>query len=183
PCPPGVDPDADPTRIICQRPYRGEGSPELYRVASSYPAGDRPGEELTDLAPGRRPPTKSAILLTDEQIDEIAAMPIAVRQPIEFRAGNVEVTIPAGTVLLPSDTFLTAMLMASVGDRHFHSVFPSPPTETLNLSPYLVCHGLTDRLIHGPVSEIVGQRLVELSPSPLSLITGDYVYIETTETL
>src|SRR5690606_32537735 len=114
----------DPTRIICQRPYRGEGGPELYQAAASRTDG--PGEALAEAGPGQRPPSQPAILLTDEQIDEISAMPIAVHQPIEFRAGRVEVTIPAGTVLLPSDTFLTAMLMASLGDRPFHFVIPSP---------------------------------------------------------
>src|SRR5690606_18110909 len=53
PCPPGVSPDQDPTRIICQRPYDPEQGPAFYRqyVTRGDDAGVSVGQQRQGGAP------------------------------------------------------------------------------------------------------------------------------------
>jgi hypothetical protein len=68
PCPPGVSAADDPTRIICQRPYQPEQGPDFYRpLAGGRPAG------VVAASGAARPPTRSILPLTDEEIEQVAA--------------------------------------------------------------------------------------------------------------
>ncbi|HLU24074.1 MAG TPA: DUF2723 domain-containing protein, partial [Longimicrobiales bacterium] len=184
PCPPGVDPDADPTRIICQRPYRGEGSPELYPMAASPAIGDRSGQELTDLAPGQRPPTRSVFQLTDEQIDEIAAtLPFVTRDPLAFRAGAIESTIPAGTIMIPADIFMTAIITAAVDDRPIYFASTTSAYEKLNLWDFLIRQGVAFKLNNGPVEEDPERGIVRIPESPLTPALGQHIDLPRTDAL
>ncbi len=81
PCPEGTDPGADPTRIVCQRPYTPEGSPgaeyagpaeaEAVRVAGKVPL-------LMDSP--IRPPTRSILPLDDATIDQVARTMVPLRE-------------------------------------------------------------------------------------------------------
>lgn len=161
PCPAGVDPDAQPTRIACQRPY--ENGPSLYA-------------ELT------RPPKDSIIQLTDEQIDEIATTAFVTDDALLLRAGRLRTTVPRGTLFTPQDTFITAILVAALGDRPIHFVIPSPALANLNLAEFVIRTGLSVRLSNGPVDPD-GDRVVAVPPNGLSAVTGSYVDLVATDKL
>ncbi|MCJ7628054.1 MAG: DUF2723 domain-containing protein, partial [Longimicrobiales bacterium] len=81
PCPAGTDPGADPTRIVCQRPYTPEGSPgaeyggpadaEVIRAAGKVPL-------LMD-GPVRHP-TRSILALDDATIEQVAQTLVPLRE-------------------------------------------------------------------------------------------------------
>src|SRR5690606_23656197 len=117
PCEGDLSADRDPTRIICQRPFVPEQGAGLYEVADPS-VGDRPGQAALQLAPGRRPPTRSIIQLADEQIDQIAGTgPFLTQEAHTFAAGGIESTIPRGTIMIPADIFLGFIITAAIEDR------------------------------------------------------------------
>jgi hypothetical protein len=163
PCPPGVDPEATPTRIVCQRPYVAEGN-----VAVTDPV---------------RPPGDSVLPLTDRQIDEVVGSITRLDRPALVQLGAIRTSIPAGTDLTPSDTFITAMLAANLGKRPVHFIVPSPPLAKLNLMDFTVRHGLTFRLEDGPVRSGPGTGVVEIPGNPAPYTLGRYVDLDGTEPL
>jgi hypothetical protein len=163
PCPPGVDPATAPTRIVCQRPYVAAAG-----VPFAAPA---------------RPPGDSVLPLTDAQIEEVSVTITRLDRPAVASLGEIRTTIPAGTELTPSDTFITAMLAANLGRRPVHFVAPSPALATLNLSDFAVRQGLTFRLENGPVAAGPGAPVVELPGNPGPYTLGRYVDLPTTVAL
>jgi hypothetical protein len=161
PCPPGIDPEASPDVITCQRAFRADRMP----VALAQAGLDR----------NAAPPEDSILPLGDEQIERIAAAPIFARQPLRLAAGRLRTTIPAGTVLQPSDTFVAAILQSSLGRRPIHFMTPAPVLERLGLTAYTVREGLTWRLSDGPVAAQAGRRIVPLPPGPERAVLGAYV--------
>ncbi len=164
PCPEGVDPDADPTRIVCQRPY--EPPPGAVAVATPV-----------------RPPGDSVLPLTDAQIEAVAGRFTRLDRPARLAVGNIGTTVPAGTDLTPSDTFITAMLAANLGKRPIHFIVPSPRLAKLNLMDFTVRHGLTFRLENGPVRSGPGTGVVEIPGDPAPYTLGHYVDLAGTESL
>jgi hypothetical protein len=161
PCAEGADPAADPTRIICQRRYDATiGAPVV----------------------AARPPEDSILPLADADIDRIAASAFVAPEPLRFRAASLETTIPAGTTLLPSDTFVTAILASSLGRRPVHFIMPAPSLATLNLREFAVRTGLTVKLSDRPVVAD-GEIIARVPESEVSALTGAWVDIERTDTL
>jgi hypothetical protein len=99
PCPAGVDPMKDPTRNICQRPYDATNGPRVYASMT-------------------KPPTKTILPLTDDQIKQVADNP-PFRLPENqiFKVGNIETVLPANDVMLPADVFLAQIVNNSLDDR------------------------------------------------------------------
>lgn len=130
PCPPGVDPSSDPTRIICQRPYRPEEMPRALLAAGVRASVPPPGD--------------SAFPVSDQEIASItAAGPRVTREPIQFTAGGIQATIQPGTVLEPADTFVAVVLQRTLGKRPIHFASPGPSLARLGLEEYGVRVGLT----------------------------------------
>ncbi len=168
PCPPGVDPERTPARITCQRPFHPDRMP---------PALARAGLRMAVQAP-----EDTILPLADAEIDRIAAGGFVTREPLILQAGRVRGTIAAGTPILPSDTFVAALLRSNLGRRPVHFMTPSPVVAKLGLEPYTVREGLTWRLSDGPVRPAPGERIVALPPSQHGTF-GAYVELTRSDTL
>ena len=166
PCPEGVDPAEHPTRIICQRPYDVAAGPAFY---------DTP--ELL------RPPTRSIIPLSDQQIEEVAmTRPFRLEQAQVFPAGSIEAMIPPGGVLLPSDVFMANIIAGSIDDRPIFFAMTTTAYENLGLRPWLVRTGVAFKLHDGPdPTTMAGVHRVP--PSELSGYIGPYLHLPRTEAL
>lgn len=170
PCPPGVDPLARPTRIVCQRPMEGADLP-----AALVQAGWGQDE---------RPPPDSVFPLSDEEIDAIASQYIITDRPLAFNVGKMEATIEAGTPLLPADTFVAAMLRATAGERPIHFMPGSSTVSKLGLWDYTVRQGLTWRIaVTGLPPEDDGGSIVHLPESRPAGMAGAAIDLPLTEFL
>jgi hypothetical protein len=152
PCGPGEDPLADPTRILCQRPFEPDLAPEFY--AQMLIPLDQPGITADALPPGRRPPTRSIMPYDDATIDQIAnAGATPVTQQSVYNAGNISSVIPAGpnTWLQPSDYFMAQMIQTAITDRPIYFAMTTAMYESLNLDNFLVRQGVAYKLSNGPV--------------------------------
>ncbi len=134
PCPAGVSPGDDPTLNICQRPYDPKRGTAFYaRLA----AADSSFRNLLT------PPTKSIVPLSDEEVDRIAGTyPFQTDRPYEFHADRLTTTIPAGTVMIPADVFMTAILTQALGDRPVYYASTTQSYEQINLAGSLIRQGL-----------------------------------------
>jgi hypothetical protein len=156
-----------PTRVVCQRPF------ELGQVPL----------ELAALMGAPRSPEDTILPLSNRDIEQVASAAFVTPEPLTFRAGNVQSVIAAGTPILPADTFVAAILQASLGRRAIHFSTPSPIIEKLGLQAYAVRQGLTFRLNDGAVAPAEQARLVPLPVSDLSSVSGAYVDLSYTDTL
>ncbi|HET9947729.1 MAG TPA: DUF2723 domain-containing protein, partial [Longimicrobiales bacterium] len=168
PCPGGVDPAESPTRILCQRPFRpGDLPPPLLEAGWARAA---------------EPPRDSIVPLSDEEIERYAGSYLVTQGPMKLRAGGLEVTVEAGTGLLPSDLVAAAMLKATLGERPIHFMPGSPIVAKLGLSGHNVRQGVTWR-IHDGASPGEEEGLVPLPPSGLSPVSGAAIDLALTDTL
>ncbi len=164
PCAAGEDPDRDPTRILCQRPFVPDLKTPFY----------------TALA---RKPTRSITNLPDAEIDRIAQMaPFQTANALTFRADNLVSTIQQGRVLLPADIFMTAILTQALGDRPVYYATTTQTYEDLNLGKYLIRQGVAFKLSDGAVQPAPG-IVPQPTESPYSAITGPYLDLPRTDQL
>ncbi len=184
PCPAGVDPMADPTRIVCQRPYQPIGGTDFYqRLAQqgrTAPQAEMPG------APNLlKPPTKSIVPLSDADIDRIAnTYPFRTQQALSFNAGDITTTLPEGTVMIPADIFMTAILTQSVGDRPVYYASTTQSFDELNLRDFLVRQGLAYKLHNGAVQADSIAGVYEMpKESQFRAAVGQYVDLPRTDSL
>jgi hypothetical protein len=161
PCVNGMTPALQSSRIICQRTHES--------IASPWPAANLPED--------------SVLPLSDAEIERIAQMPIRLGQTALFEAGGIRTTIPAGTVLMPSDTFITAILAMNAGRRPIHFIVPSPALTTLNLHDYTIRSGLTFRLHTGDARPDADESVVELVNNEAPQVLGRFVDVAATERL
>lgn len=168
PCPPGVEPDANPTRIVCQRPLRSADLPHsLVQAGWDQDAGS---------------PPDSVFPLSDEEIDAIAARYVITDRALALRAGGIDANIEAGTYLLPADTFVAAMLKATVGERTIHFMPGSSIASKLGLWGYTVRQGLTWRIAEeGLATE--DASVVHLPENQLSPMAGAAIDLKMTDLL
>ena len=180
PCPPGVDPMQDPTRIICQRPYDGDG-PEFYDRAMVRT--DAPGVEIAEVPPGRRRPLEPLVPLTEEQITEIAnTIPYMLDPARVFTAGNIETVLERGTVMIPADAFMAAMINAGIDDRPIYYAMTTQGYEELNLGGYLIRQGVAFKLHNGPVQPDSARGIFAVPAAETGLV-GPYIDLPRTERL
>jgi hypothetical protein len=147
PCARGESPSRAPTRIVCQRPFLPEQAPVALEQGTP------------------RPPKDSILPLSDASIATIAGSYYVLREPITFRAGRIQATIAAGTEILPADTFVAAIVQASLGERPIHFTAPAPAAEKLGLFENMVRRGLTFQLRAGesePTSGVVPMPRTDL---------------------
>ncbi len=167
PCPPGVDPERTPNRVVCQRPFHPERMPQpLARTDGGTP-----------------PPEDSILPLGDADIDRIAGSAFVTREALSFSAGRLRGTIAAGTTIEPSDTFVAVILRSTLGRRSIHFMTPAPVVDRLGLQAYTVRQGLTWKLSDGPIPSTPGDRVVALPAGPLAAAFGAYVDVTRGDTL
>ncbi|MGH7483204.1 MAG: hypothetical protein ACRELV_13710, partial [Longimicrobiales bacterium] len=208
PCPEGVDAMETPALIVCQRPYDGDGPAFYERVRSAADSlagpdsyepepGDVPGTD-PDAAGPRVPvpggmPTRSIFAvrggggwsrLSDAEIDRIAnTVPFATNQDLTFSAGNVQATIPEGTVMIPADVFMTAVVTSAVGDRPIYYASTTQSYNELSLAPYLIRQGVVYRLHTGQDDAAALPGVYRVPETPYSPILGQYFDLVRTEKL
>jgi hypothetical protein len=151
PCAAGEDPLADPTRILCQRPYSAPPGVEDIYASMRVPA-DSPGIPLTPPGPGQRPPTKSIVPLGDAEIDTIAnTPPYYLSEDRTFSAAGIQSTLPANDVIIPADMFMAAIIQTALDDRPVYFAMTTAAYDELRLRPFLIRHGVAFKLSPQPV--------------------------------
>jgi hypothetical protein len=168
PCPPGVDPAAHPTRVICQRPFDPSEIPAALAAAG--------------WTEGVQPPRDSILPLSDGEIEEIAGSWLVTREPMALRAGAIRTRIEAGTPLLPADSFVAAMLQATLGERPVYFMPLSPAVTRLGLWGHTVRQGVAWRIWNGPLPA-PGGGVTRLPEGALSSAAGAAVDLPLTDTL
>jgi hypothetical protein len=165
-CKAGQSAEEDPTRIICQRELRPGDLPAVFAQGGNAMA-----------------PDDSILPLSDAEIDRIAASPFVTRDPLQLHVGGLRSTIPGGTIILPADTFVAAILNATLGKRPIYFAAPNPTLAKLGLAPYSVRSGLTLALPSTPPDPKAVSGVVALPDNQLSAAVGAFVDLATTDTL
>ena len=146
PCEPGEDPDADPTRILCQRPYTAENTDAMYThdPAEAAAAGKVP----ILLWEPVRTPTRSifASALDDARIEEAARQTTAIDSVQSFRLGPLTATMVGHSAMLPWHLFALSAIANSIGDRPVYFASSGSAALTFGLRRHLVRQGLAFRL-------------------------------------
>ncbi|MQA89407.1 MAG: DUF2723 domain-containing protein [Gemmatimonas sp.] len=169
PCPAGVDPDATPTRIVCQRAMKPGDLPLPLARAGWLQATE--------------PPPDSIFPLSDEEIETIAGSYFVTDSPMTLRAGDIEATIASGTYLAPADTFVATMLRSTLGERPVHFMPGSSIVSTLGIEDYAIRQGLTWKIHNGPLPDDSEDGVVRIENSQLSAIAGAAIDLPLTDTL
>lgn len=178
PCPPGVSAEDDPSRIICQRQFRPDLEADFYRDFVQ-----REGTYALN-EPGRRPPTRSILPLTDQEIDQIASTPpYLTQQPMSFNVHNLSTVIPENRPMYPADIFLAQILDAALEDRPIYFAMTTAAYENLNLREFLIRQGVALRLNNGPVQPDPDRGIWQVPPGQLAGIIGPFVDVPRTEQL
>jgi hypothetical protein len=162
PCPAGVSAADDRTRIICQRAYDVEAGPAVYgqRMVSAVE-----GIAPDVVEPGTRPPTRSILPLSDEEIEQVASTrPFLTDRPQVYTAGAIETTIPAQSVMIPASIFLATILFNSIEDRPIYFAMTTQAYQELNLRDFLIRQGLALKLNNGTPTADPARGLHELPP-------------------
>ena len=184
PCGPGEDPDADPTRILCQRPYTPVGTGALYT--------DDPGSaQAAGLVPLVLPepislPTRSVVSpeLTDDMIDRVVGTAVApLPEERRFRLGPVIATVGRGRQMQPWMQFALSLIANSIGDRpvYFASAVGAP--EDMGLRSYIVRHGVAYRLWPGDPAPLQGRGIAQVGDPTRVSGVGVWLDVERTSTL
>jgi hypothetical protein len=144
---------------------------------------DAPGVSIGDLPPGRRPPLRSIVPLTDEQIREVAnTPPYLLDRARVYRAGAIETVLASGSVMIPADAFMAAMVNAAIEDRPIYFAMTTQSFEELSLRPYLIRQGVAFKLNNGPV-QADSTRGIYAVPSDATGLIGAFVDLPRTEML
>jgi hypothetical protein len=185
PCPPGVDPGSDPTRIQCQRPYTSEGSPGAQYVAAQDAEAVRgAGDVPILLDEPTRPPDQSIIILDDATIDRVAMtqVPLQNDQSVDLSA-DLTAVLRGGSYVDPWQQFALSIIGNSIGRRPIYFASSGNAAAYLGLQPYLVRQGLAYRLNEGLPDPSTTEGVVELSASPFTNVTGIWLDRDRTRTL
>jgi len=179
PCPPGVDPSSDWTRIQCQRPYTSENTDAAYVADASQASGKIP--LLLD-AP-IRVPTKSIMPLSDEDIGRVARSVQPVTEDSQIQMGNVIASLPGGSYLMPWQQFALTLIIAAIGERPIYFASSGNAATSLGVNRYLVRQGLAFRLHNGPLEQQAPDGVMQMNPTAYSNIIGGWVDLPRTRTL
>ncbi|MYI07759.1 MAG: DUF2723 domain-containing protein [Gemmatimonadetes bacterium] len=184
PCGPGEDPDADPTRILCQRPYTAENTDAMYThdPAEAEAAGKVP----ILLWEPVRVPTRSvfAPALDDARIEEAARQYTAIDSVQSFNLGPVTATIVGRSSLLPWHLFALSAIANSIDDRPVYFASSGSAALTFGLRRHLVRQGLAFRLVPGSPGQYAEFGVVpNLTYDEYAGVVGPWVDVVRTGTL
>jgi Protein O-mannosyl-transferase TMEM260-like len=181
PCGPGEDPLADPTRIVCQRPFVPEQAPAFY---AGMIQRDRPGVPVDSLPPGLHVPTRSIVSYSDEEINAVANQPpYALQDAGVFSAGGIQTTLPQNDVIIPSDVFMADMIRQSIGDRPVYFAMTTAAYDELRLRPFLVRQGVAYKLNNGPVRPDSANGIWAVPDARIANAVGPYLDVVRTDSL
>ena len=133
PCEEGEDPLADPTVIVCQRPFEPGEAPEVYR----------------DMA---EPPARSILDMTDSEIDTLPPYAqVPAGQEVRF-SENLSVELGDPRYLYHPDFLVYRIVRNSIGDRPVYFATTAPPVyQAWDLGPKLLRQALAYKLVDGPI--------------------------------
>ena len=181
PCPANVDPEQDPTTIVCQRPYQASSTAAMYthdpaEAEALGKIGILTDEPVTT-------PRRSILALDDAVIEQVASPSgyVAMEESREFQLGPVVARLEGGTVVFPWQQFALALIQNSIDDRPIYFASSGNAARSLGLSPYLVRQGLAFRLNPGPPD--LSPRNVLMQDAGLMPVTGPWLDEERTRTL
>ena len=184
PCEPGQDPDAEPTRILCQRPYTAENTGAMYThdAAEAEAAGKVP----ILLSEPIRPPTRAIFRedLDDNTIDRVVRSYIPIEEDQAWNLGPLSATMTSGQYMYPWHQFSLAAIANSLGDRPVYFASSGSAAAAFGLRPHVIRQGLAFLLWPGDPAEL-GPRGVRANTdnSVLSGVVGPWVDIDRTRTL
>ena len=179
PCPPGVDPSSDWTRIQCQRPYTAENTDAAYVTDASQAAG-----KIPILVDGPiRPPTKSIMPLSDADIDRVARMVVPIENDSQIQLGNVLALLAGGMDLLPWQQYALTLINEVIDERPIYFASSGNAAASLGVSGYLVRQGLAFRLHNGPLEDQGAEGFMQMDPTPYTSVIGAWVDLPRTRTL
>jgi hypothetical protein len=182
PCGPGEDPLADPTVILCQRPFQPEQVPDFY--ADAMVSTDAPGVTIASIPPGRRAPERTIVPLSDEEIRSIANQPpYYLDRSQVFTAGQIQATLPPGTVVIPADAFMALMIKEAINDRPIYYAMTTQAYEDLALRPFLIRQGVAFKLSNGPVQPDSTRGIFATSQVDVQDLIGPYLDLPRTNRL
>ncbi|MFO8174437.1 MAG: DUF2723 domain-containing protein [Longimicrobiales bacterium] len=185
PCGPGEDPASNPTRIVCQRPYTGEGSPGAeYVPAAKAREVESQGKIPLILSGALRKPTRSILNLDDDTIRRVAQAVVPLREERTVDLGRgVSARLRGDTYLYPWHQFALAIISNSMGDRPVYFASSGSAAESLGLSPFLIRQGLAYRLNPGIPDPEAMPGVTELELSPMTSVTGIWLDVDRTRSL
>ena len=181
PCGPGEDPDEDPTRILCQRPYTPVGTGALYTTdpGSAEAAGLVPLVVSEPISP----PTRAVVSteLTDPMIERVVATAVApLPEDRRFRLGPVTATVARGRQMEPWMQFALSFIANSIEDRPIYFASAVGATENMGLRTYLVRHGVAYRLWPGDPAPLRADGIAQVADP--TQVSGVGVWIDTERT-
>jgi hypothetical protein len=164
PCPPGVSPADDPTRIICQRPFEADKAPAFYAQLAT-------------------PPTRTALPLSDAEIDA-ATNPGFVQLPRDmvFEARGISLPLRAGSFLLAADQFILTMIREAWGDRPIYFAATTNRHRELGLDAWTVRQGVAFKLV--PPDELDQPSFIRMPEGhQYTPMLGTFVDVDRSRTL
>jgi len=185
PCASGEDPQADPTRIICQRPYLPDGSPGAEFVT----AGEAEAVEARGKVPllvdrPIHPPTRTILDLDDATIARASQTVVPLREDRTVDLGmGVTALLRGETMVYPWHQFALSIISNSLGDRPVYFASSGNAAEDLGLAPFLIRQGVAYRLNPGLPDPEQMEGVQELALSPLTSVTGMWLDVERTRKL
>ena len=165
PCPPGVDPLADPSVARCQRPFEPKDGvdPDLYGPVT--------------------PPSRAITALDDATIDQISVSLPVIEADRAYQVGRVRATLTGGQYLEPWMQQTLAIMNASLGDRPVYFASSGDAPTRLGLRNHLVREGLAYRVFDGnPATELPASIVRTENPGQPTVI-GPWVDYEHTRRL
>lgn len=184
PCEPGEDPDADPTRIVCQRPYTAENTGAVYTTDPGE--AEAAGKVPIVLDYTIRPPERSIFGddLDDVTVDRVVRSLIPVEETTEYPLGPVQATFEGGQYMYPWHQFSLAAVVNSLGDRPVYFASSGSAASAFGLRPHVVRQGLAFRLHPGDPAELIDRGVRRNTDvSPLTGVVGSWVDVERTKLL
>ncbi len=184
PCEPGEDPDADPTRIVCQRPYTAENTGAMYTTdpAEAEAAGKVP----IVLDSVFRAPVRSIFRddLDDVTIDRVVRSLIPIEETTEYPLGPIRATFGGGKYMYPWHQFSLVAIANSLGDRPVYFASSGSAASDFGLRPHVIRQGLAFRLHPGDPAELLDHGVRRNTDvSPLTGVVGPWVDVERTRRL
>ena len=183
PCQPGQDPDADPTLILCQRPYTAENTDAMYThdPAEAEAAGKLP----ILLAEPVRVPSRGMFRddLSDATIEQVAGLYPLLQESQSYNLGPLTATLAGGQNLFPWHQFTLAAIANSLGDRPVYFASAVTPAATFDIMRHIVRQGLAFRLWPDNPEEIGPAVLPNQDSTGNRLVLGAWVDIARTRLL
>ena len=184
PCQPGQDPDADPTLILCQRPYTAENTGAMY---THDPAEAEAAGKVPILLPEPvRLPSRGMFRddLSDATIEQVAGLRDSLREDKAYDLGLLTARMAGGQLLYPWHQFTLAAIANSLGDRPVYFASAGSPSVAFGISQHVVRQGLAFQLRPENPAELASEGLIQnRDATPLGGLLGAWLDTERTRLL